>query len=159
MWNTRLPEPYWGSPYPAAGHLLTPPFKKTNSLTMKHLSHTPHLPGLWFFLLSLSAAPAPTFIHCSFLCVFPVSLHQLLIKRSSPWCFCVSPIPFKSQTMWEKQQSNRAIHPSDFSSSPCLLYHYCRCFQVEKNSEGHELNYSTEIQFYLLYEIPQVALS
>lgn len=91
VWNTRLPDPHRGSPYPAAGHLLTPPLNKTNTLTMKHLSHT-HSHTLLPSHLVLSSpslsTPTPTFIHRSFLCVLPVFLQQpRLIKLCFPWCF------------------------------------------------------------------------
>lgn len=75
--TARLPESHRGTSDQAAGHLLTPPLEKTNSLTMKHLSPPPFstfllLPAAFpsFFSLSLTI-PSPTFIHSPVRWSFP----------------------------------------------------------------------------------------
>lgn len=130
--TARLPEPHWGRPDRATGHLLTPPLEKTNSLTIKHLpspqihthTHTHFYSPLrlYLFLLPLSQ-PLPTFIHCSFtwtVSCFPTS--ALSPKQWLPWCFCVSCCTqcatLRWQAMWEKQHT---IWPFTLLTSLCLL--------------------------------------
>lgn len=64
--TARPPEQHQGRPDQAAGRLLTPPLKKTNSLTMKHLSPSPSLP------LLLSSVSHNSFIYLYSL-LFPLN--------------------------------------------------------------------------------------
>lgn len=120
--TARLPESHRGTPDQAAGHLLTPPLEKTNSLTMKHLSPPPFstfllLPAVSvsFFTPSLTI-PSPTFIHCFVRWSFPVFLYSALSHKAvSPlmfFAYCVAPqcAALRWQTMCEKQHNTRPFN-------------------------------------------------
>lgn len=129
--TARLPEPHWGRPDQAAGHLITPPLEKTNSLTMKHLSPPPPLRTsppphfLCFFLLSLSHHPLTYFLR-SFLRPFPVFLHQTFFIKSC-LSLCVSCCSISGDRSCERNSTVSGHSASDitlFSSTFLVLLHY-----------------------------------
>lgn len=118
--TARAPSGQGGLDEAAAGHFLTPPLEKTNSLTMKHLSPPP--PHYIFLLLPSTFSSSHSHPHLFLFTV--LSSGRFLFSYISPFSLiCVSLCVFVDHVApfrWQKKQHNiRPIAP--LISPQCIL--------------------------------------